>query len=84
MGYIKRWDVADIKHQLGRCAAELHHNGNDGFTQWDCKKELLEVKYHLEELLHRAPSFGAVEQSYHEDMEKQQMWKRLNDNKTNQ
>jgi hypothetical protein len=82
MGYIKRWDVNDIKHQLNRCAAELYHNGNDGFTQWDCKKELLEVKYHLEDLLHRAPNFSGVEASYHEDKEKEQVWKRLNE-KTN-
>ena len=82
MGYIKRWDVNDIKHQLGRCAAELHYNGNDGFIQWNYKKELLEVKYYIDELLHQAPTFGEIETSYHADMEKQQMWKRLNE-KTN-
>jgi hypothetical protein len=79
MGYIRRWDVSDIKHQLGRCSTEMQYAGNDGFSQWDCKKDLLEVKYYLEELLHNAPTFGNLEESYHEDMEKQQVWKRLNE-----
>lgn len=64
MGFSKRWDIADIKHQLGRCSAEMKYGGNDGFTQWDCKKELLEVKYYLEQLLHNAPKFSDVEESY--------------------
>jgi hypothetical protein len=82
MGYIKRWDVTDIKHQLGRCSAEMQYSGNDGFTQWDCKKELLEVKYYLDQLLHNSPTFSNLEESYILEKEKELAWKILNE-KTN-
>lgn len=78
MSFIRRWDANDIKYQLGRCCSEMNSPYNDGFVQWDCKKDLLEVKYYLEELLHKAPSFGQVEQGFIEDKEKQKTWKILN------
>ena len=78
MSFIKRWDTGDIKYQLGRCGLEMNSTYNDGFVRWDCKKDLLELKYYLEELLYNAPGFGEVEQGFIEDKEKQKIWKILN------
>lgn len=81
MGFIKRWDTDDILHQLNRCAYQMNNGHNDGYAQWDCKKDLLTVKYEIEKLLHKSPTFGWVEESWHEDMEKQRTWDILTDDK---
>lgn len=83
MGFMKRWDAADIAWQLNSCASQMNYRGNDGFVQWDCKKDLIQVKYQLEKLLRDSPTFGLVEESFIEDMEKQQAWEILKDEKTN-
>ena len=61
----------------------MDNNYNDGFVQWDCKKDLLTVKYEIEKLLRNAPKFSNVEESWIEDMEKQRTWEILKDEKTN-
>lgn len=81
MSYIKRWDVDDIQRQLNACSAQVHSTYNDGFTAWYCKKDLLTVKYQLDELLRTAPTF-AGEDEFVEELNKQTVWKRLNE-KTN-
>ena len=83
MGFMKRWDADDILHQLSSCASQMNNDYNDGFVQWDCKKELLTVKYEIEKLLRNSPKFSNVEESWIEDMEKQRTWEILKDEKTN-
>ena len=78
MGFRKRWDADDILHQLHSCSSQVNSRHNDGFTAWDCKKDLLRVKYALDEMLESSPAFGEVESSFHEDMAKQKTWKKLN------
>ena len=78
MSFIKRWDASDVISQLRLCSAQVNSYYNDGFVQWDCKKDLLTVKYALDEMLESSPSFGEVEESFHEDMSKQITWKKLN------
>lgn len=82
MGFIKRWDVADIQRQINACAAEVRYIRNDGFTQWVCKQDLIRVKYQLDEILRTAPKF-AGEEEFVRELEKNTVWKRLNET-TNQ
>ena len=81
MGFQKRWDVGDIQRQLNACAGQMNSNYNDGFTQWGCKQDLLVVKYQLDELLRTAPTF-APEKEFVDQLDKELVWKRLNE-KTN-
>lgn len=81
MSFIKRWDVDDIQRQLNACAAEVNYVKHDGFTQWHCKQDLIRVKYQLDEILRTAPRF-ADEDEFRTELEKQLVWKRLNE-KTN-
>jgi hypothetical protein len=81
MGFQKRWDVEDIQRQLGACSAQMNSNYNDGFIQWGCKQDLLVVKYQLDELLRSSPKF-AGEDEFVDQLDKQLVWKRLNE-KTN-
>lgn len=73
MSFIQRWNADDIKQQLARCAGQMNNNYNDGFTQWGCKKDLLDVKYYLDELLRKAPEF-AGEAEYVQAQEQQRAW----------
>ena len=81
MGFQKRWDVGDIQRQLNACSAQMNSNYNDGFVQWHCKQDLLIVKYQLDELLRTAAKY-AGEEEFIEQLDKQLVWKRLNE-KTN-
>jgi hypothetical protein len=81
MGFQKRWELGNIQDQIGACAAQMNNNYNDGFTQWHCKQDLLIVKYQLDEILRPAPKF-ADEEAFIEQLDKQLVWKRLNE-KTN-
>lgn len=82
MSYIQRWNVDDIIRQLNLCSTQVNSPYNDGFTGWGCKKDLLIVKYHLDELLQQAPKFSDPEEQFITEMEKQKTWKILNDGNT--
>ena len=77
MSFIKRWDADNIIRDLGACYAQVASGYNDGFTQWACKKDLIRVKYALEEMLENSPNFGG-EDEFIAEMEKQKTWKKLN------
>ena len=79
MGFRITWDADKIISDLRACTAQAVSPYNDGYSAWDCKKDLLTVKYALDEMLERCPSFSTVEDSFHEDMLKQKTWKILND-----
>jgi hypothetical protein len=81
MGFQKRWDVGEIQRQINACSSQMNSNYNDGFIQWGCKQDLLIVKYQLDELLRNSPTF-AGEQEFVDQLDKQLVWKRLNE-KTN-
>ena len=72
------WDADRIISELNRCAAQASSSYNDGFSAWGCKRDLLRVKYALDEMLERCPNFSDVEKHFHEDMAKQKTWDRLN------
>ena len=82
MGFQKRWDVGDIQRQISACSGQMNSKYNDGFVQWHCKQDLLIVKYQLDEILRTASKF-ADEDQFIEQLDKQLVWKRLNE-KTDQ
>ena len=73
---IKRWGAADIKQRLNSCYVQAGSRYNDGFTAWDCKKDLIDVKYALDRLLEKCPTF-AGESEYIEELENLKMWNKL-------
>ena len=81
MCFQKRWDVGDIQRQISACSANMNNRYNDGFVQWHCKQDLLIVKYQLDEILRTASKF-ADEDQFIKQLDKQLVWKRLNE-KTN-
>jgi hypothetical protein len=66
MGFNKSWDATAICTQLRRMASECKSPYNDGFTAFEIKKDLLEVKHCLEDLLEVCPQFSGEEEIHHE------------------
>lgn len=76
MGFKKPIEVDDIKMQLMRAHGEICSAYNDGFTQWQLKKELYEIKWLLDECLKRQTTFSG-EEEWLEEQHKKQMWSEL-------
>jgi hypothetical protein len=77
MGFIKKWNMQDVQQQIHRCYAQVVSHYNDGYTQWDCKKELLELKFELDELLKNTPHFSHEEDNFLAEQEKKKIVKIL-------
>jgi hypothetical protein len=52
----------------------------DGFTTWACKQDMYRVKFALDEMLNKCPTY-APEAEFLEEHNKQLVWKALNDKK---
>ena len=76
MGFKKPIDAIDIKFQLMKTHGEICSPYNDGYTTWELKKELYDIKWLLEEMLKRQPTFSD-EEEWLEEQSKKQMWSEL-------
>ena len=81
MSFRITWDRKLIENQLRAMSAQVNSHFNDGFIQWEIKKDLLEIKYLLDEILETSPTFSG-EPEYLEEQAKRKTWKTLNE-KTN-
>ena len=78
MGFKITWDKNQIICDINACAAQAKSPYNDGFSAWGCKKDLLDIQYHLQQELEKLPTFS-TEAEYYQEREKQQVWKALNE-----
>lgn len=76
MGFKKPLDENNIINELRRAYVEVASPYNDGFTSWMCKQELYRIKFELDALLEKCPTF-ADEEEFLKQHEQQQIWKRL-------
>lgn len=76
MGFKKPIEANDIKFQLLRSHGEICSPYNDGFVQWELKKELYDIKWLLDEMLKRQPTF-TDEEEWLEEQEKKKVWSEL-------
>ena len=79
MSFKKDWDVNNICTLLAKCAAEVRSPYNDGFTAWECKKELYKIKFYLDDILDMPDKFSG-ESDFLEEMSKEKMLKILKKN----
>jgi diphthamide biosynthesis methyltransferase len=77
MGFRKSWDAADISHQIHALARECSSPYNDGFTSFECKKDLYQLKYIIDRALREAPDFGDLEQTWLTEQEQKRIIKHL-------
>lgn len=76
MGYKKPLDLNEIKFQLIKAHGEICSPYNDGYTSWQSKQELYEIKFLLEEMIKRQPTFSG-EDEWLIEQHKKQVWSEL-------
>ena len=74
MGFKITWDMKSIQHQLQSASIEMNSPYNDGFTAWAIKKDLLEIKFYLDNVLEKSPNFGSTEADYLAEQDKKKTW----------
>jgi hypothetical protein len=77
MGFKKNWDVPDISRQIHSLARECSSKYNDGFTSFECKKDLYQLKHIVDTALAEAPDFGDLEQQWLTEQEQKRIIKIL-------
>jgi diphthamide biosynthesis methyltransferase len=77
MGFKKSWDVSDITRQIHSLARECSSSYNDGFTSFECKKDLYQLKEIIDTALSKAPNFGEIEKQWLTEQEQKRIIKHL-------
>jgi hypothetical protein len=57
----KDWDVSNITSQIHSIARHCSNPYNDGFTQFELKKDLYQIKEILDSAIHQCPKFSGEE-----------------------
>ena len=78
MGFRKPMDYNSVSHQIYMSGTELHSARNDGFVQWEIKKDLYKLKFLVDEILKQSPEFVG-ESEFLQEHAKKKMWKSLNE-----
>jgi hypothetical protein len=60
----KSWSVEDVANQLRALSRECASPYNDGFTAFELKKDLYQIKELVDHALNSSPNFGDLEQEW--------------------
>ena len=71
-------DYNAVHHQIHMAGVEVNSPYNDGYVQWEIKKDLYKLKFLLDEILKHSPEF-AGESEFLQEQSKKQMWRALNE-----
>jgi hypothetical protein len=77
MGFRKSWDIAGVIGQIHGLARECSSPRNDGFTAFECKKDLYQLKQIVNDALAEAPDFGTLEEQWLTEQEQKRIIKIL-------
>lgn len=67
----------DIANQVSALSRECSSPYNDGFTAFEFKKDLYQIKFVVDQALKMAPDFGDMEQQWLTEQEKKRIIKIL-------
>ena len=73
----KSWSVEDVAHQIHSLSRECSNSYNDGFTAFELKKDLYQIKNLVDQALLNSPNFGEMEQKWLQEQEKKRIIKIL-------
>ena len=76
MGMRKPMDYNSVSYQIYMAGVELHSPKNDGFTQWEIKKDLYKLKWLLDQIMDDSSTFVDEEQ-FLKEHEQVKMWRTL-------
>jgi len=70
MGFKKPLELSTVVYQISAAGRELTSPYNDGFTQWEIKKDLYYIKFLLEDIIERSGTFTGEEEFLKEESQK--------------
>ena len=73
----KSWSVDEIARQVQSLSRECSSSYNDGFTAFELKKDLYQIKDLIDSAISSAPSFGEMEIKWLQEQEKKRIIKHL-------
>lgn len=73
MGVNKNWDVANIASQIRQLSLNCSSSYTDGFTAWELKKDLYQIKDLVEQSLKTSPNFGDLEKQWLTEQEQKRI-----------
>jgi hypothetical protein len=76
MGFRKDWDISEISQNIYRMHRECSSPYNDGYTAFEIKKELYEIKFIIDQVLKNSPTFSG-EDEWLTEQEKKRIIKHL-------
>ena len=59
---IRDWSIKEVENQLQRMYYACTDPRMDGFVTWGCKQDLYRVKFLVDELLEKCPTYSVEEQ----------------------
>lgn len=62
MSFRKPMDFNAVYHQIYMCGVEIMSHRNDGYTDWEIKKDLYQIKSLLDLILQNSPKFEGEEE----------------------
>ena len=71
MGFRKPLDCNAVNHQIYMAGVEMRSPYNDGYTQWEIKKDLYTLKWILDEIMRTAPTFTGEDEFLEEHAKEQ-------------
>ena len=77
MGFKKPINSSNIVHELHKAYGEINSPYNDGFTGWNIKHELYEIKWLLDRILKESTTFGDIEERYLKEVEQNKIVQEL-------
>ena len=57
-GYIKNWNLTQVQNQLWSAYYVCSNARHDGYTSWPAKQDLYRVKWLVDDLLRRCPTYS--------------------------
>ena len=66
-------DYNAVNHQIYIAGVELNNPRNDGYVQWEIKKDLYKLKWLLDQILKNSPEFVGESEFLTEET-KRQVW----------
>jgi hypothetical protein len=73
----KSWSIEDVATQLRALSRECSSPYNDGFTAFELKKDLYQIKELVDQALSSSPNFGELEQQWLTNQEQKRIIKIL-------
>jgi hypothetical protein len=73
----KSWSIEEIARQVRGLSRECSSSYNDGFTAFELKKDLYQIKDIVDTALSVAPTFGEMEDRWLQEQEKKRIIKHL-------